>query len=108
MFLERAITIVENHIGDPEFETQILADEVGISRMNLHRKLKALTGQTPSQFVCSMRLKRAAQLIQQNVGNVTEVAYEVGFSSSSYFTQCFKSEFGILPSEFSKSRLFQG
>ena len=108
VFLERAISIVENHIGDPDFETQILADEVGMSRMNLHRKLKALTGQTPSQFVCSMRLKRAAQLIEQNAGNVTEVAYEVGFSSSSYFTQCFKSEFGILPSEFSKNHLFQG
>jgi len=102
LFLQHAIAIVEKHIDDFDLETQFLADEIGMSRMNVHRKLKALTAQTPSQFICSIRLKRAAQLLKQHSGNVTEVAYDVGFNSSSYFAKCFRTEFGTSPSEFAK------
>ncbi len=108
LFLQQAISTVEEYICESEFETQTLADELGMSRMNLHRKMKALTGQTPSQFICTIRLKRAVQLIKKHSGNVTEIAYEVGFSSSSYFTKCFRAEFGIAPSEYAKSQPYQG
>jgi CheY-like chemotaxis protein len=108
VFLKKLIVLVELHIADPHFETQLLADQVGMSRMNLHRKIKAITGQTPGQFISTMRLKRAAQLIKDQAGNVTEVAYDVGFSSLSYFSRCFKSEFGVLPSEFAKNQEMNG
>jgi len=108
LFLQRTISTIGEHIGDPEFETHILADYLGMSRMNLYRKLKALTGQTPSQFICTIRLKRAMQLIKKHSGNITEIAYEVGFSSSSYFTKCFKEEFGTAPSEYAKNQSYQG
>ena len=108
IFLQKVISIFEKHIADQHFETQVLADEVGMSRMNLHRKIKAITGQTPGQFISTMRLKRAAQLIKDHAGNVTEVAYDVGFNSLSYFARCFKAEFGVLPSEFIKTHEIQG
>jgi signal transduction histidine kinase/DNA-binding NarL/FixJ family response regulator len=108
LFLQRAISAVEEFIGDPDFETQTLANEMGMCRMNMHRKIKALTGQTPSQFICTIRLKRAVQLIKKQSGNVTEIAYNVGFSSSSYFAKCFKIEFGIAPSEYAKNQSIQG
>ncbi|TFH00781.1 MAG: response regulator [Calditrichales bacterium] len=106
VFLDHALNVVERFIGDPVFDTQTLADELGMSRMNLHRKLKALTGQTAAQFICTIRLKRATQLIKGHSGNISEVAYEVGFNSLSYFARCFKTEFGILPSEFAKSHQY--
>jgi len=104
IFLVKLMSFVEEHIADPHLETQVLADRMGMCRMNLHRKIKAITGQTPGQFISTMRLKRAAQLIKDHAGNVTEVAYDVGFNSLSYFAHCFKTEFGILPSEFAKSQ----
>ena len=69
---------------------------MGMSRMNLYRKLQAITGQTPTEFIRTIRLKRAAQLLQDGKLNVSEVADRVGFSSSSYFTKCFKEQFGVL------------
>ena len=71
-----------------------------MGRPSLFRKIEALTGQTPNQFIQSYRLQRAAQLLKANFGNITQVAFEVGFSSSAYFTKCFKEKFNQLPSTF--------
>jgi len=71
--------------------------------MQLHRKLKALTDHAPREFIRVIRLKRAAQLLEQKAGNVTEIAYEVGFNNISHFAKRFKELFGTSPSEFVKS-----
>jgi len=73
-----------------------------MSRMQLFRKLKALTNQNPSEFIRTIRLKRAAQLIKKKFGNVAEITYEVGFNNLSYFAKCFKELYGLSPSEFAK------
>ncbi|NOX86827.1 MAG: helix-turn-helix transcriptional regulator [Chlorobi bacterium] len=66
----------------------------------MHRKIKALTGQSPGQFVRSIRLKNAAEYLKRDDVNITETAYEFGFNNMSYFTKCFNREFGMTPSEF--------
>jgi signal transduction histidine kinase/AraC-like DNA-binding protein len=102
-FLNRTMDIIEENLGDCEFEVSILADEVGMSRMQLFRKLKALTNQTPSEFIRTIRLKRAARLMEKKFGNVAEITYEVGFNNLSYFAKCFKEMYGKSPSEYVKS-----
>ena len=89
-------------MGDYDFDVNNLFPEMNMSRMQLFRKLRALVNQTPGELIRSMRLKRAAQLIKQNFGNIAEVAYEVGFNNLSYFAKCFKEKYGTLPSEFAK------
>lgn len=100
LFIKRAVKLVEQNIGDCNFDVNTLCPLMNLSRMQLFRKLKALTSQTPSEFIRVIRLKRAAQLFKQNFGNVAEVAYEVGFSNLSYFAKCFREEFGTNPSEY--------
>jgi DNA-binding response OmpR family regulator len=103
-FLQRALDIVEIHKSDADFNAEAFAREIGMSRSQLHRKLKALTNQSAGDFVRSYRLKYARQLIDKGFGNVTQVAYECGFNSPSYFAECFKKLFGKLPSEYAKVR----
>jgi len=74
-----------------------------MSRVTLYRKIKALTNQTAVEFIRSVRLKRAAQLLEQNKLNVNEVAYMVGFLDIDYFRRCFKEEFGYTPKEFASN-----
>jgi len=102
-FLKRALEIIEKNMGDCDFDVNNFYPEMNMSRMQLFRKLKALVNQTPSELIRNMRLKRAAQLMKQNFGNIAEVTYEVGFNNLSYFAKCFKEKFGILPSEFINS-----
>ena len=91
---------IEKNLSDPDFGLEQLADVLYMSRASLNRKVKNLTGQSPNQFIQSYRLKRSLDLLKANAGNVTEVAFQVGFSSSAYFTKCFKEKFKRLPSEF--------
>jgi len=98
--LRKAIDVVEENINNPDFDTTVFAREVGMSRMLLNTKIKALTGQTSGEFIRSLRLKRAARLLQQNAGNVSEIAYEVGFQNLSYFTKTFREQFGTTPSHY--------
>lgn len=100
-FLHRAIDIVEEHMSDSEFNVDKFSREIGMSRVHLNRKLRALTDQSPRGFIRTLRLWRAASLLRQKFGNVTEVAFEVGFNNLSYFAQCFRKQFGKLPSEYS-------
>ncbi|MFZ5515262.1 MAG: ATP-binding protein [Candidatus Zhuqueibacterota bacterium] len=102
-WLTKLMEIVENHLSNSSFDTPMLAKKIGLSRSQLHRKLVALTDQAPNQFIRLMRLRRAARLIEQKSGNITEIAYEVGFSNISYFSNRFREQFGVLPSEYKNS-----
>ncbi|TRZ70832.1 MAG: hybrid sensor histidine kinase/response regulator [Bacteroidetes bacterium] len=100
IFIEKAMNIVDKHITDPDFGSDEFCKEIGMSRSQLHRKLKALTSQPASEFIRTMRLKRAAKLLQESQLSVEEISYRVGFNSPAYFTKCFKALFGKTPSEF--------
>ncbi|MCP5050995.1 MAG: response regulator, partial [bacterium] len=102
-FMKELKEALEKNIPDMEFGVDQLAEHLYMSRATLNRKIKALTGESTNQFIQSYRLKRAAQLLKANFGNVTEVAFEVGFSSSNYFTRCFKEKFHQLPHTFQAS-----
>ncbi len=99
-FLQKAITVVEDNIDDPDLDIEKFASEIGVSRMQLYRKLNALTEMTVKEFVRSIRLKRAAQLLVQKKLNISEVAYAVGFRDLSHFRKCFRQEFGMNASEY--------
>jgi signal transduction histidine kinase/ligand-binding sensor domain-containing protein/DNA-binding response OmpR family regulator len=99
-FLQRAREAVENHLDDEDLQVEDLCREVGLSRSQFHRKLKALTGQSATGFIRAHRLQRAADLLAGGYGNVTEVAYAVGFQSLSYFARCFREQYGVPPSEY--------
>lgn len=99
-FLKELQEVIEKNLPDSEFSVEQLAKKLYMSRASLYRKVMALTGESPQIFIRSYRLKRAAQLIKANFGNVTEVAVEVGFSNLAYFSQCFKEKFHRLPSAY--------
>lgn len=98
-FLSRVEQAVERHLDNGEFSVEQLADEVALSRAQLHRKLKALTGQAPSDFIRGLRLRRAHVLLAARAGTVSEVAYQVGFNSPAHFSTSFSRQFGYAPSE---------
>lgn len=99
-FLQKAIEVVENNISDPDLDIERFAVEIGVSRMQLYRKLHALTEMTVKEFVRNIRLKRAAQMLVQKKMNISEVAYAVGFRDLSHFRKCFKQEFGMSASDY--------
>ena len=102
-FLRQAILSVESHLDDTGFSVERFADEMCMSRMNLYRKMQGQTGQTPSEFMRDIRLKKAAQLILNGPKMpIAEVAERVGFASSGYFSKCFRQKFGVLPTEYAK------
>ncbi len=91
---------IKRHLDNSDYSVQQLAEEVGISRVHLNRKMKERYGVSPNVFIKSTRLKQAASLLVNNNVNVSEVAYRVGFSSHSYFTTAFHDYFGMSPKEF--------
>ncbi len=99
-FLKKIIQIVEIHLDHPDFDVQMLSMEVGMSVSVLYKKLKALTDMSVNDFVKSIRLKKAAQLLQQNTLTIYEVAYAVGYNDRKYFSKEFKKQFGKVPSEY--------
>lgn len=99
-FLQKAMSIVEDHIGNTDFDVEVFSREMGMSSSQLRRKLVALTDQAPTDFIRQFRLQRAAVLLRSGQGNVSEVALTVGFNSLNYFTRCFREHFGKTPSEF--------
>jgi signal transduction histidine kinase/DNA-binding response OmpR family regulator len=102
-FITRALQIIEEKISDPEFGVEKFSREIGMSRANLYRKLQAITGHTAKDYIRIIRLKRAALLLQKRTGNITEIAFAVGFNSPSYFSECFRKYFGQLPSTYSSN-----
>ncbi len=102
-FLRRALETVDRHLSDFEFDVEALAKKVAVSRRQLFRKLKAVTGGTPNALIRAMRLKRAAQLLRESQMTVTEITYAVGFSDLKHFRTVFKEQFGVLPGDYPKS-----
>ena len=104
-FLQKVMQVVENNLGDSQFETDHLARQAGYSRRQLNRKLRALTGYSVREFIRIIRLKRASQLLQQHAGTVTEIAFEVGFNSLAHFAKIYRRQFGIEPSKYGGKNL---
>lgn len=99
-FLQKAIKVVEENISDCDLDIESFSEKVGVSRMQLYRKLHALTDMTVKEFIRHIRLKRATQLLVQNKLNISEVAYAVGFKDLSHFRKCFKREYGMSATEY--------
>ncbi len=98
-FMYKVMEVIEKHISEEDFSIEEFGNEVGMSRTQFHRKFKAITGKPASMFLRSLRLTRAKKMIEEQQGNISEIAYSVGFSSPSYFTKCFREEFGFPPSD---------
>ncbi|WP_020530264.1 two-component regulator propeller domain-containing protein [Flexithrix dorotheae] len=105
VFLQKAVDIVEAHMTDFEFNVETLIYEMGVSRSHFYLKIKALTDLSSSEFIRTVRLKRAAQLLENTDLSVKEIIYQTGFNTPSYFTKCFKRQFGVLPSEYPRKNL---
>ena len=101
-FLNKVSKVVEEHLEKEELSVEELSQVIGLSRVHVYRKIKKLTGMSVSEFVRSVKLKLSLNLIKTSGKTISEIAYEVGFSSPSYFTKCFKEHFGISPSEYIK------
>ena len=99
-FLTKAMAIVEAQMDNPDFTVEDFARELAVSRPLLFTKLKAITSQTPNNFVKSLRLKRSAHLLTQSDWGVADIAYQVGFRDARYFSKCFQKEFGETPSAY--------
>ena len=97
-FVQKALAFVEKNISNPELSVQELSRELLLGRATLYRKLFELTGQTPVEFIRSIRLQRAKKLMESGKLTVAEIAYEVGFNDPKYFTKVFKEAFGVTPS----------
>lgn len=104
VLLGRIIKYIDKHKSEPELNGDQIAQKLNISRMTLHRKLKLLTGQTTSQLIRGMRLKEAAYQIENTTKNISDICYEVGCNSPSYFTACFVEQYGMTPTEYLKMK----
>jgi AraC-like DNA-binding protein len=98
-FIVKVMEVIDKHISEEEFSIEDFGSEVGMSRTQFHRKIKAITGKPASMLLRSIRLARAKKMIEEQQGNISEIAFSVGFSTPSYFTKCFKEEFGYVPSD---------
>jgi signal transduction histidine kinase/DNA-binding response OmpR family regulator len=98
-FIQKLMSYMIQNISDTELNVEALSKISNISSRQLHRKISALTGETPSKLIRKVRLNRASELLRNKTGNVAEIAFEVGFNNLSWFSKCFKEEYGILPSE---------
>jgi len=96
-FMSKVMEVIENHISIEEFNIKKFAKEIDIGRVQLHRKLKALTGKSASRYIRSVKLSRAKKMLEEREGNISEIAFSVGFRTPAYFTRCFKEEYGYPP-----------
>lgn len=103
-FLEKMVGIIEEHLANPELNADMLCAEMGMSRSSLYRKLKSLTSHSVNDFIRNIRFKKSLELLKERQLNISQVAYEVGFSSLSYFTSSFKKHFGFSPSDLQRKR----
>lgn len=101
---KRILTVIESHMDDPGFDVNTLAREMGMSRSLIYEKIPKLTGYSPNEFLKVTRLKRAAQLLENQQLQVTEVCYMVGFKTPKYFRKCFREHFGVSPSEYASQQ----
>jgi CheY-like chemotaxis protein len=101
-FFRRTLEVIETYLADFEFDVEVLARKMAVSRRQLFRKCKAVTGLTPNALIRSLRLKRAAQLLQESPMTVTEITYAVGFSDLKHFRTVFREQFGVLPGDYTR------
>jgi DNA-binding response OmpR family regulator len=100
LLMERIMKAINKNLSDSDFNVDMLTQEVGISRAQLHRKMKEMTGISTSEFIRNIRLEQAARLLKEQKINVTQVAYTVGFSNLAHFSTIFRKHFGVSPSEY--------
>lgn len=102
--IEKLLRVVEANMDNEIFSVEMLSREAGMSPSQLHRKLKAIIGQTATQFIRSARMHRAKELLERNAGNIADIAYMVGYSDPGYFSKTFREFFGHSPSAFRKNQ----
>ena len=102
VFMDKFVSLVEKNIDNEEFSVEMLSEEIGMSRTQLHRKIKAVTNQSASEFIRNFRLQKAAELLKQDAGNIAEITYQVGFGSQAYFTKVFQEVYKTTPLEYKK------
>ena len=100
VLMEKIMKCVNENLSNPDFDMEMMTHEVGISRAQLHRKMKEMTGISTSEFVRNLRLEQAARLIREKKINITQVAYSVGFNNQAHFSTVFKKHFGMTPTEY--------
>jgi signal transduction histidine kinase/ligand-binding sensor domain-containing protein/DNA-binding response OmpR family regulator len=99
-FVKKVMQVIEANISDPDFSVEVLSDEIGMSSTHLYRKLKSITKLSGNEIIKKYRLKKASLLLKNKEGNISQIMYDVGFSNLSYFSKCFKTEFGLSPKDF--------
>jgi AraC-like DNA-binding protein len=99
-FLKKAISLIEENISNNDYSIDDLSSNMRLSSDNFYRKIKNLSGLSATQFITIIKLKRAAQLLDNSDYSISEILYAVGFSSPSYFAKCFKKQYGISPSQY--------
>jgi len=102
--LAKLIQIVEQHIDKEDLSVEELGEKIGISRVHLYRKIKKLTDMSVSEFVIVVKLKKSLELLRNSGKTIAEIAYEVGFSSQSYYTRCFREQFKMSPTEYMQNK----
>jgi DNA-binding response OmpR family regulator len=100
VFLQKVVQAINNHISDTSFGVESFASEIALSRVTLHKKLVSLIGEPPSELIKRIRLSKAAKLLQNKHGNISEIALDVGFNNPAYFSECFRKQFGVTPSQY--------
>jgi len=107
-YISKIKKIIENNITEPEYDVADLCRDLGTSRMQLYRKLKATVGYSANELIRKIRLHKAAELLLRGDLNIAQVTYEVGFSDLQYFRMCFKEEFELTPSQYIRANNREG
>ena len=102
LLLKKAIAQVEKNLSNDQYTVEELSSDLCMSRMTFYRKIQSLTGQKPTEFIRTIRLRRAAELLREGQLTVTEVSCATGFSSVSYFSRCFRTMYNVSPTQFGK------
>ncbi len=100
--LQKIVKVINEHISDSLFSVDVCADELAMGRTTLHKKVMALVGEPPSDLIKRIRLSKAGLLLKNKAGNISEIALEVGFNNPAYFSECFKKQFGLTPSQYQR------
>ncbi len=103
VFIKKILKFINENISETDLSVELLASKLFLSRSQLYRKVKALTGISVNMFIRDVRLEKAKELLELGEDNISEVSYKVGFTSPSYFTKCFKAKYGYLPTKISNN-----
>ncbi len=99
-FLKKVFNTITENISDPSFNVEVLSELIAVSRSVLHKKIVSLTGEPPVELIRRIRLTKGAELIEKKFGNISEIAFEVGFNNPAHFSEYFKKQFGVTPSQY--------